>query len=421
MPLSSILTTMGEGIHKINGTFIDLFAGCGGFSLGLMKAGWKGLFAVEKDPMAFETLRHNLIDGNHFQHQWPAWLKKEPMTIEKLIDNHSEELKDLNGDVDLIVGGPPCQGFSILGLRNHDDPRNRLTEKYLEVVSLVQPKFIILENVKGFDSVFDDEGASHEPYSTIVKRSFEKLGYKTTSKMVSADQWGVPQRRFRFILLAVRNDLPNCPDVVLSMLENSRSDYLSSKGLPIDRSVTVKEAISDLESHGKELIPVTDTKLKSYMQIRYQEPSNISGYAKLLRQDADGSSPNSLRLTKHKASTVEKFQLILSSCGKGKNLTDEDRERLGIKKQVIVPLAKDQVSPTVTTLPDDMLHYAEPRILTVRENARLQSFPDWFEFKGKYTTGGKLRTKECPRYTQVGNAVPPLFAEAIGQHLLSLQ
>jgi len=401
-------------VQEFQGSFIDLFAGCGGFSLGLMNAGWKGLFAVEKDHMAFETLRHNLVDGDRFQHKWPSWLKKEATTIENLIANHSEELKGLKGKVDLIVGGPPCQGFSLLGLRNHDDPRNRLTEKYLEVVSLIQPKFIILENVKGFDSVFDDEGASHEPYSAIVKRSFEELGYNITSKMVSADQWGVPQRRFRFILLAVRKDIASCPDEVLLAFESSRSDFLSSKGLPIDRSVSVHEAISDLEVHGKKLIPVTDTKLKSYKQIRYQEPSNLSDYARLLRKGVDGVAPNSLRLTKHKASTVGKFQLILNTCGKGKNLTDDDRERLGIKKQVIVPLAKDKISPTVTTLPDDILHYSEPRILTVRENARLQSFPDWFEFKGKYTTGGKLRTKECPRYTQVGNAVPPLFAEAIG-------
>jgi len=408
---------MTASTQKYQGTFIDLFAGCGGFSLGLMNAGWNGLFAVEKDTMAFETLRHNLVDGDRFQHQWPEWLEKESTTIEDLITNHSKELSELKGKVDLIVGGPPCQGFSMLGLRNHDDPRNRLTEKYLEVVSLVKPKFIILENVKGFDSVFDDEGASHEPYSTIVKRSFEDLGYKLTSKMVSADQWGVPQRRFRFILLAIRKDIASCPDEVLRALESSRTEYLSSKGLPVDRSVSVHEAISDLEMLGKELIPVTDTKLKSYKQIQYQEPSKLSGYAKLLRKDVKGRAPNSLRLTKHKPSTVEKFQLILNTCGKGKNLTNDDRERLGIKKQVIVPLAKNQVSPTVTTLPDDMLHYSEPRILTVRENARLQSFPDWFEFKGKYTTGGKLRTKECPRYTQVGNAVPPLLSEAIGSTL----
>ena len=99
-------------------------------------------------------------------------------------------------------------------------------------------------------------------------------------------------------------------------------------------------------------------------------------------------------------------------------MSEEDRARLGIRKTAIAPLAPDQPSHTLTTLPDDLLHYAEPRIHTVREHARLQSFPDWFEFRSNYTTGGDRRARECPRYTQVGNAVPPLLAGAIGEALL---
>ncbi|PCH53893.1 MAG: DNA (cytosine-5-)-methyltransferase [Flavobacteriaceae bacterium] len=407
---------------QMRGTFIDLFAGCGGFSLGLMNAGWQGLFAVEKDSMAFETLCHNLVDNERFSHTWPSWLKKEPTTIENLLDKHSENLKLLNRKVDLIVGGPPCQGFSMLGLRNSDDPRNKLTEKYLEVVSLIQPKYIILENVKGFATKFDSENKEeHEPYSEIVKRKFDELGYDTTSMMVSTDQWGVPQRRTRFILLAIRKDLNQSPQNVLQKFESSRHDFLKDKGLPTENCVTVFDAIADLETKGKVLVPVTDVGSLSYQQIKYFEPKNLSNYAKMMRKGSKKESPNSLRLTKHRPATIEKFQKILNTCGKGKNLTNADRERLGIKKQVIVPLAKGMVSPTVTTLPDDILHYSEPRILTVRENARLQSFPDWYEFRGKYTTGGKLRTQECPRYTQVGNAVPPLLGEALGLLLGRLQ
>ena len=101
-----------------------------------------------------------------------------------------------------------------------------------------------------------------------------------------------------------------------------------------------------------------------------------------------------------------------------------ERERFGVKKQHLVVLNADNPSHTLTTLPDDYLHYAEPRILTVREYARLQSFPDWFSFHGKYTTGGHLRTKQCPRYTQVGNAVPPRLARFLGtliRHYVRLQ
>jgi DNA (cytosine-5)-methyltransferase 1 len=95
-------------------------------------------------------------------------------------------------------------------------------------------------------------------------------------------------------------------------------------------------------------------------------------------------------------------------------LSKEDRERLGLSKHCTVPLDPSMPSHTLTTLPDDILHYSEPRILCVREYARLQSFPDWFAFKGKYTTGGDRRVRECPRYTQVGNAVPPFLSECLG-------
>jgi DNA (cytosine-5)-methyltransferase 1 len=98
-----------------------------------------------------------------------------------------------------------------------------------------------------------------------------------------------------------------------------------------------------------------------------------------------------------------------------------EKRRFGIKKHCLVVLKETQPSHTLTTLPDDIIHYSNPRILTVRECARIQTFPDWFVFKGKYTTGGKMRTIECPRYTQVGNAVPPFLAEALGLALLELK
>ena len=93
---------------------------------------------------------------------------------------------------------------------------------------------------------------------------------------------------------------------------------------------------------------------------------------------------------------------------------------MGIKKRSTTPLDPDAPSPTITTLPDDLIHYSEPRTMTVREHARIQSFPDWFKFAGHYTTGGDRRKKDCPRFTQVGNAVPPLLARAIGETILNL-
>ena len=121
-----------------------------------------------------------------------------------------------------------------------------------------------------------------------------------------------------------------------------------------------------------------------------------------------------MRLARHREDVRARFARIISECRQGVRMDDESRKTYRLKKHRIYPMAAGQPAPTITTLPDDILHYSEPRILTVRECARLQSFPDWFAFKGKFTTGGDRRTKECPRYTQVGNAVPPYLARAIG-------
>ena len=125
---------------------------------------------------------------------------------------------------------------------------------------------------------------------------------------------------------------------------------------------------------------------------------------------------DSTRFARHKPEIKERFTNILEDpeCEKGGRMNLAQREKYGLKKHRICLMRADTPAPTITTLPDDVLHYSEPRILTVRESARLQSFPDWYKFLGKYTTGGNQRTKECPRYTQVGNAVPPYLARAIG-------
>lgn len=118
--------------------FIDLFAGCGGLSLGLMNAGLEGIFAIEKTEDAFKTLIHNL-DHKKIKngYKWPIWLPQKNMTTRDLLDNYQSQLQELKDKVDLIAGGPPCQGFSFAGLRNPNDPRNRLTEEYIEIVSII--------------------------------------------------------------------------------------------------------------------------------------------------------------------------------------------------------------------------------------------------------------------------------------------
>lgn len=123
---------------------------------------------------------------------------------------------------------------------------------------------------------------------------------------------------------------------------------------------------------------------------------------------------DSHRFANHKEDTVSKFQYILNNTQPNKNISNITKDKYNLKKRTVIPLDALSPTPTLTTLPDDYIHYCEPRILTVREYARIQSFPDFYEFKGKYTTGGDRRKIDVPRYTQIGNAIPPLFAEQAG-------
>ena len=136
--------------------------------------------------------------------------------------------------------------------------------------------------------------------------------------------------------------------------------------------------------------------------------------------NVDNEIPYSHRFANHRKETIAKFKYILSNATKNKSLSSEVKAKFNLKKRTIIPLSGELPTPTITTLPDDYIHYSEPRIFTVREYARIQSFNDWYHFKGKYTTGGKLRTKEVPRYSQIGNAIPPLFGEQAGHSLTKL-
>lgn len=407
-------------------TFGDVFAGCGGLSLGLINAGWKGIFAIEKHPDAFETLKTNLISNQQRGFDWPEWLPAVPTDVTFFVNQYEPHLESLKGKLDLLAGGPPCQGFSLAGGRTYADPRNTLTEEYIKIVQILEPRLLIIENVQGFTLSFKKNGnGKHKDilYSSQVIEQLERLGYRAFPEIVILSDYGVPQVRKRFILIAVKKDDPVFLKLngktPFDLLEANREKFLSSKGLAFDTPISVKEAIGDLEVSQKNLIDSDDSPVKGFKQIAYNSNSFSSPFIELMRKDYD-TSPNSMRLPNHASSTVEQFQRIMETCVLGRTISKEDRIRLGIKKFAITPLSESLPSATITTLPDDIIHYSEPRILTVRENARLQTFPDWYEFAGNYTTGGTNRKNDCPRYTQVGNAVPPLFAEAIGQTLREL-
>ncbi len=402
-------------------TYIDLFAGCGGLSLGLFNTGfWKGIFAIEKSEDAFHTLEYNLIQKQpHFD--WPDWLSKKNHDINEVIKNHSVNLKSLRGEVDMIAGGPPCQGFSTAGKRNEDDIRNKLIVSYIKFIRLVQPKVIFFENVKGFTQQFDKNKIKGRVYSEYVKKELRKnskekdfIGYKVHGKLVDFSEFGIPQKRTRFILVGIRKDIAENqnPKLFFDLINQNRKSFFLSKGIGLTN--TLKDAISDLLRKKEIVSPDT----KSFKAGLYLTPK--SNYQKLLRSDFNSKIPDSHRFVNHSKSTVEKFQFLLNFSEKNKTISNEFKVKFKLKKRTIIPLCGNTPTPTITTLPDDYIHYCEPRIFTVREYARIQSFNDWYEFKGKYTTGGKQRTKEVPRYSQIGNAIPPLFGEQSGLILKKL-
>lgn len=399
-------------------TVVDLFAGCGGLSLGLYQSGWEGLFAIEKNAFAFETLKYNLIDNKrHFN--WPEWLPQTEHDINEVLDKYPKQLKSLRGKVDLVAGGPPCQGFSMAGKRVEEDVRNQLVFSYIKFIELVQPKMILFENVKGFTYAFDkgkSTSSEKEPYSHKVIRELGNLGYNVKPHVIDFSEYGVPQRRKRFILVGIQKEL-GTPNDFEDLLKVNRGSFLKSKGLTSNN--TLQDAISDLlRSNGE--CPSPDR--KGFYSGKYGN-RKLTAYEKLMRGDYPKTHDiaDSHSFAKQTPDKISCYKRLLSEYPqRGKRIDGESREQWGIKQRGITILDPNVVSPTITGSPDDYLHYSEPRIMTVRECARIQSFPDWYEIKKKYTTGGKMRKLEVPRYTQIGNAIPPLFAELAGMVLLNM-
>ena len=389
--------------------YIDLFAGSGGLSLGLYNAGLHGIFAVERNKDAFSTLKYNLIERKkHFS--WPDWLEMKNWDINELLEVHSRELATLNGSVDLVVGGPPCQGFSMAGKRKNDDIRNQLMHSYIEFIKLVQPTMLFFENVQGFTIEFKDH-KDKQKYSDVLVSELHKLGYNLDYKIVTMSEYGVPQNRKRFILFASKN---GAYEIFFEELFKNKECFLRDRGLKIP--ITIFQAINDLKKgHGE--VDSKDT--KAFKNGKYGRAT--STYQKLMRNNIErGALPDSHRFAKHKSETIDLFKRLMTASKKSIRITPSMNLVEGLKKRGVTPLKKNSICNTLTSIPDDYIHYDEPRIMTVREHARIQSFPDDYEFKGPYTTGGERRKTDVPRYTQVANAVPPLFAEQVGLTLLKI-
>lgn len=376
--------------------FMDVFCGCGGLTAGLVHAGLAPVIGVESSLHAQATWAANFLAIS----DPPAWWDGGVLDA-SFMAGMSGRIRRLG--VDVVVGGPPCQGFSLAGLRDPSDPRNSLFREYLRMVEAASPDFVALENVPGFAV----------KAGRLLAEGLSGLGFDVESAVVTCADFGVPQIRRRFLAIGVRRGRETACNPFVA-LETARRTIFAVL-CPDGARVTAGQAMADLETAGRRLVPCVDpSSPKGFFEAAWEEPTSRNPYLSLMRRGmAFGQGPDSTRLANHGPAVTERFRRIIATCEPG-CLSDGDRRRLGIRKHAVVLLGRDKTPSGLTTLPDDMVHYAEPRIPTVREMARLQSFPDSFVLTGPFTTGGGNRVSCRPRCSQIGNAVPPLLGRAIG-------
>ena len=323
--------------------------------------------------------------------------------MQKVLRNKNIEELGLSGDeVTCVAGGPPCQGFSVAGRGDPNDPRNSLFKEYLRVVRKIRPKSVLFENVPGFANRYGTGLREH------LRKSLNRMGYVIDLGVIQARDFGVPQLRKRFFCIGVHKDHLNAEQVVLPPPTWNEKE--------IETKLTARKVFDDIDVHhlrggyGTGVIDGPED---------YRRPARTQ-FQRLMRSKSgtrtSGHTWNT-RIPKH-TDKVSRRMRKMQEGAKVDSFSGTDLETSKISQRV---LAKDAVPRmTVVSLPDDYIHYNRelPRTLSVRECARLQTFPDDFRFYGKRTTGGKRRRVDVPQYTQVGNAIPPRMAEAIGSHLM---
>lgn len=404
-------------VNKQNFRYVDVFSGCGGLSLGLSWSGWQGVFAAEINKMAFDTFKKNLLDEdspyNHFS-QWPDWLSKEPHSIEDIVENPDilDNLRDLKGKIDLLAGGPPCQGFSVAGARNASDPRNLLVFKQIKLAEILEPPVVLIENVSGFEKKFvvmaDEKIPTNVASEAMIQ--LRAIGYEVCKVTLNAADFGVPQMRKRVMIFALHKERFGCVDaerLLNKLIDETSIEQRKQLGLPTDRYVNIEEAISDLS--GSDI--VDDPEFKGYKSSKYKPIG--SEYQRIMRSGESREIPNSHRFNKHSEKVVDFYKLAITTQKPGR-LSKEFLHKNGIHSNKRFILDTKSPCSTLTTAPEEIIHYKTPRVATLREMARIQSFPDQFNFYGRYTLNGPSRGIDVPRNAQIGNAIPPLMGMGIG-------
>lgn len=344
---------------------IDLFCGCGGLSKGFLDAGYNVLVGVDNNQPALDTFSLNHNGG---------------VALNADLSKHEtfDKIKELAGNnpIDVIIAGPPCQGFSLTGPRNFDDPRNKLYLAVIEMVRQYQPKAFIIENVPGMATLYKGE------IKDEILRRFKSMNYNIDCKILCAADYGVPQTRKRLVFMGIRSDIgnPRFPKPILTP----------------EHYITCKEAISDLPS----LVDDLGSEHSNYSEApktKYQK--KMRGNCKILHNHVG---------TKHTQLVIDTISLV----PEGGNYKDLPKGWGESRKfhEAWTRYDGNKPSKTIDTGHRNHFHYKWNRVPTIREDARLQSFPDDFVFLGTKTQQNR----------QVGNAVPPLLGFALGNAIKSI-
>ena len=350
---------------------------------------------------------------------------KDKSFFPSLFNDLKEEFKrDFKvNSVDLVTGGPPCQGFSGIGIRRSYSvekkqlPSNHLYQDMAFFVHKVQPKIFLFENVEGLlRSRWTKDGIKGEIFKDVLGTFQNLKGYSVKFKLIHAKDYGVPQNRPRILIIGIKNKLLKKRSSSLDALE---AGFLPK---PTNDFPNIVEVLSDLvddsyKNGGSSEFYFNEPKTDWQKNIRTNE---FTG--QILKK---GDALKEHKYSNHSETVIQRFDYMLKNDG----LIPESHKTKKFAQRVL-PSKWDKKGPNITacSLADDYVHFSQPRSLTVREWARLQTFPDWYLFAGKRTTGGIRRAgnpresifdRELPKYTQIGNAVPVKLAYEIGKNFLN--
>ncbi len=379
---------------------IDLFAGCGGMSLGLEAAGFDIAAAVEVDAV------HCLVHHHNFPYGATICRDIAQVTAEEILTKLAN--KGYSNEIDLIAGGPPCQGFSLMGKRQLDDPRNSLVFEYVRMVREIKPKYFLFENVPGMRS------GQHKKLLEELIEEFESIGYHIAKPILVLDAslYGAPQKRKRLIIIGSRKDLtpatyPPPSHLDLAEVEQDKNPQKSPSTINHQPLFTCGQAIDDLILHPPYLTGEDggiSADLLDYSALRKSYAIKPDGAFSLCHQRQVNNLVYGHIGSRHTEESMKRFANTLPG-----TIDRTSRflrlSKAGLCNTLRAGTAGDKGAYTAPR----PIHYALPRCITVREAARLHTYPDWFQFHNTIWHG----------FREIGNSVVPWLAKALGQQVMA--